>query len=158
MRIVGIVPSCRRDLPIPTVSDMEHTTRIELANRKDQILAETGIIKPEAIRRVTVEDALVDTGATRLSLPGPLVEQLGLTPVGAARAVTTNGVVDRVIYSEVRFTILKREGTIEVTDLPANAPVLVGHMVLELLDLCLDIRKGLIYNPEHDGEWIEDGF
>ena len=152
------MPSCRRDLPIPTISDMKHTTRIELTNRKDQILAKAGVIKSDAIRGVTVEDALVDTGATRLSLPGPLVEQLGLTPVGAARAVTTNGVVDRVIYSEVRFAILKREGTIEVTDLPANAPVLVGHMVLELLDLCLDIRKGLIYNPEHDGEWIEDGF
>ena len=46
----------------------------------------------------------------------------------------------------------------EVTDLPANAPVLVGHIILELLDLCLDIRKGLIYNPDHDDEWIEDQF
>ena len=43
-----------------------------------------------------------------------------------------------------------------VTDLPENAPVLVGHMVLEQLDLCLDIRKGLIYNPDHDNEWIEE--
>ena len=149
---------CRGDFPIPTVSDMKHTTRIELTNREDQILAEAGVIKSDSIRRVTVEDALVDTGATRLSLPGPLVEQLGLTPVGAARAMTKKGVADRVIYSEVRFKILERQGTMEVTDLPANAPVLVGHMVLELLDLCLDIRKGLIYNPEHDGEWIEDGF
>jgi len=27
-------------------------------------------------------------------------------------------------------------------------------MVLEHLDLCLDIKEGLIYNPAHDGEWI----
>lgn len=135
---------------------MKHTTRIEITNRTDLILAEAEVITPETIRRVTIEDALVDTGATRLSLPKPLVTRLGLTPVGTARAMTTNGIVDRVIYSEVRFKILERQGTMEVTDLPANAPVLVGHMILELLDLCLDIRKGLIYNPDHDDEWIED--
>ena len=137
---------------------MKHTTRIELTNRKDLILAEASVIAPETVRRVTVEDALVDTGATRLSLPLPLVEQLGLTPVGATKATTTNGVVDRIIYSEVRFKLLEREGTIEVTNLPANAPVLVGHIVMEMLDLCVDIRKGLIYNPDHDDEWIDDAY
>ena len=135
---------------------MKHTTRIEITNRTDLILAEAGVITPDSIRRATIEDALVDTGATRLSLPEPLVTRLGLSPVGTARAMTTNGIVDRVIYSEVRFKILERQGTMEVTDLPANAPVLIGHMILELLDLCLDIRKGLIYNPDHDDEWIED--
>ena len=135
---------------------MKHTTRIELVNRKDMFLAEAGVIAPEEIRRVIVEDAVVDTGATRLSLPKPLIEQLGLTPVGRARARTTNGIVDRIIYSEVRFTVLEREGTLEITELPSNVPVLVGHIVLEMLDLCLDIRKGLIYNPDHDDEWIED--
>ena len=135
---------------------MRHTIRIEIENRTDLILAEAGVINPETVRRVTIEDALVDTGATRLSLPTPLIEQLGLTPVGSTRARTTNGIVDRLIYSEVRFTVLERRGTMEVTDLPENVPVLVGHMVLELLDLCLDIKKGLIYNPDHDNEWIED--
>ena len=72
------------------------------------------------------------------------------------KARITNGIVDRIIYSEVRFTVLERSGTIEVTDVPNNVPVLVGHMILEMLDLCLDIKKGLIYNPDHDDEWIED--
>ena len=135
---------------------MKHTTKIELANRKDQFLADAGVIKPEDIRRVTVEDAVVDTGATGLSLPKPLIEQLGLIPVRSRMAQTTNGIVTRTVYSEVRYTVLEREGTMEVADLPAGLPVLVGHMVLEYLDLCLDIRKGLIYNPDHDDEWIED--
>ena len=59
-------------------------------------------------------------------------------------------------YSAVRFTVMEQKGALEVTDLPENAPVLVEHTVLELLDLCLDIRKGLIYNPDHDNEWIEE--
>ena len=135
---------------------MRHTTKIELVNRKDQFLAEADVIKPKEVRRATVENALVDTGATRLSLPKSLIEQLGLTPVGTTRAMTSNGIADRTIYSEVRFTVLERTGTLEVTNLPDNAPVLVGHIVLEMLDLCLDIRKGLTYNPDHDNEWIED--
>ena len=135
---------------------MKHTTRIEIANLKDMNLAEVGVINPEQIRRVTVEDAVVDTGATRLALPKPLIEQLGLTPVRSTRSLTTNGVVERTVYSPVEFTVLGRTDNIQVTDLPANVPVLVGHVILELLDLCLDIKKGLIYNPDHDDEWIED--
>lgn len=135
---------------------MKHTTQIELANRADQFLAEAGYIKPEEIRQVTIEDAAVDTGATRLALPKPIIEKLGLTPIHSTPVRTTNGIVNRTVYSEVRFTVLEREGTLDVTELPADLPVLVGHVVLELLDLCVDIKKGLIYNPEHDGEWIID--
>lgn len=135
---------------------MKHTTKIELANLTDLNLADAGVIRPEEVRRATIENALVDTGATRLSLPTPLIEQLGLTPVGVTRAMTANGIADRTIYSVVEFTVLERRGAMEVTDLSENAPVLVGHMVLELLDICLDIRKGLTYNPDHDNEWIEE--
>jgi len=137
---------------------MRHTTEIELANLEDVALANRGVITPEEVRRLTVKDALVDTGATRLCLPELIIEQLGLTPFSNARARTAAGIVDRIIYSEVRFTILKREGSLPVTNLPADAPVLVGHMVLEQLDLCLDIRKGLIYNPDHGDDWIEDAW
>lgn len=137
---------------------MRHTTEIELANLADMNLADRGVIAPEEVRRVTVKDALVDTGATRLCLPKPVIEQLGLTPFGNTRARTAAGIVDRIIYSEVRFTILEREGSLPVTDLPVDAPVLVGHMVLEQLDLCLDIRKGLIYNPDHGDDWIEEAW
>ena len=69
--------------------------------------------------------------------------------------MTANGTVERSIYSEVKFTVLGRSGTLEVTNLPDGAPVLVGHMVMELLDLAVDMQRGLIYNPAHDGKWIE---
>lgn len=132
---------------------MEHTTRVELANLKDLILAEAGVINPEKVRRFTVEDALVDTGATGLCLPKPLIEKLGLTSVGKSTAETANGIVERTIYSEVEYTVLGRTYSIRVTDLPEYAPVLLGHMILEALDLCIDIKKGLIHNPAHNGAW-----
>ena len=132
---------------------MERTTRIELENLKDLHAVELGVLESEDVRRLTIEDALVDTGATGLCLPKSLVQQLGLTPIQQIRVQTANGTVERTIYSEVKYTVLERSHSIQVTDLPEDTPVLVGHMILEALDLCVDIENGLIYNPAHDGEW-----
>ena len=133
---------------------MEQTTRIELTNRDDLAFVRAGVMKPEEVRRLTIEDALVDTGATGLCLPGPLIEQLGLTPLREIQAQTANGIVTRTIYSEVEYTVLERSDSIRVTDLPEGMPVLVGHMILEALDLCVDMKEGLIHNPAHDGAWM----
>ena len=132
---------------------MEHTTRIELENLKDLHAVELGILKPKEVRQLTVEDALVDTGATGLCLPKSLIEQLGLTPLRSIGVQTANGPAERTVYSEVRYTVLERTYSIQVTDLPEDAPVLVGHMILEALDLCVDMRKELIHNPAHGGAW-----
>ncbi len=132
---------------------MEHTTRIELENLKDLHAVELGILKSEDVRRLTIEDALVDTGATGLCLPKSLIAQLGLTPLRSIDVQTANGPAARTVYSEVRYTVLERTYSIQVTDLPEDAPVLVGHMILEALDLCVDMRQGLIHNPAHGGAW-----
>lgn len=133
---------------------MEQTTRIELANQDDLVAVRLGVMNPNDVRRLTIEDALVDTGATGLCLPSPIVEQLGLMPLRKIQAQTANGIVARVIYSEVEYTVLDRSDTIRVTDLPEDMPVLVGHMILEVLNLCVDMKKGLIHNPAHDGAWM----
>ncbi len=133
---------------------MEHTTRIELENLKDLYAVELGAINSENVRRITIENALVDTGATGLCLPTSLIHQLELTPIRNIRAQTANGTIERTVYSQVKYTVLERSDFITVTDLPEDAPVLVGHMILEALDLCVDIENGLIYNPAHDGEWM----
>ena len=133
---------------------MEHTTRIELENLKDLYAVELGVINSEDVRRITIESALVDTGATGLCLPTSLIHQLGLTPLRNIRAQTANGTIERTVYSQVKYKVLERSDFITVTNLPEDAPVLVGHMILEALDLCLDIQNGLIYNPAHDGEWM----
>ena len=135
---------------------MRHTTQIELVNQNDLVAVQLGVMNPEEVRRLTVPDALVDTGATGLCLPIPLVEDLGLTPIKTVRAPTATGIIDRFLYSAVEFTILERTSLMQITDLPEGSPVLVGHMVLEHLDLCVDIKEGLIYNPAHDGEWITE--
>ena len=135
---------------------MRYTTEIKLVNQEDVTLAERGVIKPDDVRQVVVKEALVDTGTSRLSVPRFLIQQLGLKPVGKAKSMTANGVVERTIYSVVDFTVLGRTDSMRVTDLSDDAPVLVGHLVIEHLDLCLDVKRGLIYNPAHGNEWIEE--
>ena len=135
---------------------MKHTARIELANNDELVAVKLGIMPPEDVKRVTVEDALVDTGATRLGLPPPLIEQLGLTPFRSESVRTVNGITELWIYSPVQFTLLERESITTVMGVPEGTPVLIGHLLLEDLDLCLDMKKGLIYNPDHDGEWMSE--
>ena len=135
---------------------MRHTAEIKLANLSDLFLVQVGAMDPEEVRRLTIEDALVDTGATGLCLPTSLIEHLGLTSVGKRTARTANGIVDRTVYSEVEYTLLERSSTIRVTDLPVGSLVLVGHIIMETLDLCVDMKRGLIYNPAHGDDWIEE--
>ena len=135
---------------------MRHTAEIKLVNLEDLHAVRLGVKKPEEVRRLTVEDALVDTGATRLCLPTSLIEHLGLTPVDTRSARTATGIVERTLYSEVEYTLLDRSSTIRVTNLPEGSPVLIGHMLLEELDLCVDMKRGLIYNPAHGDDWIEE--
>ncbi|NEP83538.1 MAG: aspartyl protease, partial [Okeania sp. SIO3B3] len=49
------------------------TTTLTVANRIDQVKAEEGLISPEQIRSVTLENVLVDTGATTLCLPPDVI-------------------------------------------------------------------------------------
>ena len=51
---------------------------ITVTNHIDQILAERGFIPNSEVRTITLENVLVDTGASLLSLPTAMIEQLGL--------------------------------------------------------------------------------
>ena len=56
-----------------------------MENMEDLWAAKRGLISPEEVRKITVGDALVDTGATGLSLPHRVIEQLGLLPIRPGR-------------------------------------------------------------------------
>src|SRR5262249_14255237 len=64
-----------------------------------------GTRKPEDVRRVQVPDALVDTGATYLSLPRRYVQQLGLQPYRTRRARTSGGIAEFAMYGVVQLTV-----------------------------------------------------
>jgi clan AA aspartic protease len=127
--------------------------RIE--NLQDLFNASQGLLPPEQVRSVEVADALVDTGATTLSLPQRLVSQLGLQPVRTRQARTSAGPVTLQMYGIVRLTIQGRDWNGDVVALPDDCPVLIGQQALEGLDFVVDpVGQRLIGNPAHGGEHI----
>ncbi len=131
-------------------------TEAKIENLKDAWDAERGHIRPENARCTTVPDALVDTGATLLSLPTGMINQLGLSRTGSKQVRTSGGaVVEAGMYDAVRLTIQGRTCTMDVLEVPDNVPVLIGQIPLEHLDLVIDMRNHqLIGNPAHGGEHI----
>ena len=131
-------------------------TEATIENLGDLWMVEQGVRTAEQVRRLVIPDALVDTGATFLSLPTRMIQQLGLTPRYKKRFVSSNGTVSEAdVYSTVRLTIQDRDCPTDVIAVPDNVPPLVGQIPLEALDLVVDLRnRRLIGNPEHGGEHI----
>ncbi|MFM8308199.1 MAG: aspartyl protease, partial [Microcystis aeruginosa] len=53
-------------------------TSITVINRADQILAAAAVISPDQIRSLTLENVLIDTGATTVCLVSEVISRLGL--------------------------------------------------------------------------------
>jgi len=129
------------------------TAKIE--NMEDLYRVKLGQLQPEQVRTVEVTDALVDTGASTLSMPKRLIQQLGLTPLRTRNARTSAGPVTLQVYGTVRLTIQGRDCPCDVLELPDDCPVLIGQVPIEAMDWVIDpISQRLIGNPAHGGEHI----
>jgi predicted aspartyl protease len=125
----------------------------KIENVAELFLSEKGMLLPEQVRRIEVSDALVDTGATTLSMPRSLINQLDLSPLRSRTARTSTGLATSQIYGAVRLTVQGRECTVDVAEVPDDCPVLIRQVPLELLDFVVDpANQRLIGNPAHCGE------
>lgn len=151
------LPRREGDMEIVTMGKAVVSARIE--NLADLYEAEKKLREADDVRTVQVDDAVVDTGATLLSVPKRLVAQLGLKPHRTRTARTTAGTVSFTIYEPVRLTVQDRDCVIEVAEVPDDCPVLIGQVPLELLDFVVDPSgQKLIGNPEHGGEQMIELF
>lgn len=110
-------------------------TSMTVTNRADQILAEAKVISPEEIRSITLEDVLVDTGATTLCLPAEAIAQLGLKLLKEVDVATAQGICKARIFQDARISLCNREGTFECLELPGSKEALLGVIPLEALGL-----------------------
>jgi predicted aspartyl protease len=131
----------------------------KMDNLNDLFLVSQGLQQPSAVRSVEVADALVDTRATFLSMPGRLIDQLGLVRYRTRRARTSGGMVEFGMYGMVHLTVQGRDANVEVAEVPDECPVLIGQVPLEILDWVVDpVNQRLIGNPDHGGEQMFDMF
>jgi len=128
-----------------------------IENLDDVKDAEKRRITEDQVRRIEVDDARVDTGATYVSMPMRLINQLGLKRLKTIQAKTVAGPMSFGIFDQVKLTIQDRDCEVRVAEVADNCPVLIGYIPLELLDLVVDPKnQRLIGNPDHDGEFMID--
>jgi len=114
------------------------SVEVELANLKDLFRAEAGLIPPDQVRRAKVR-GVVDSGATRLVIPGSLARQLGLETTGSAKVRYADGrTADRSIVKDIHLAYGGRDSVFSAVVEPDRESVLIGAIVLEELDFLVD--------------------
>ena len=130
-------------------------TEATIYNLGDLIDVERGRLTPSDVRKVIVNDALVDAGATTLSMPRSLLERIGLTKQYEKRAITAAGERMMNVFGTAKVVIMGRDCVTDVLEVPEGNPVLIGQIPLEMMDWVVDLQsRRLIGNPAHGGEQI----
>jgi len=142
-----------------TVAMGKVLVRAKVENLDDLFEVKKGQRHPENVRTLDVPDALIDTGATMLSMPKRYIDQLGLTRFRTRKARTAGGVAEFGVYGMVLLTVSGREARVEVGEVADECPVLIGQVPLEILDFVVDpVGQRLVGNPAHGGEQMIEIF
>ncbi|MEG4229127.1 aspartyl protease [Microcoleus sp. N9_B2] len=117
-------------------------TTITITNRIDRVMAERGFITAEEVRSVILDNVVVDTGATLLSLPARIISQLGLIQVGERDVETSAGIKKGRIFADAQIIVEGREGRFDCLELPEGvSAVLLGVIPMEELGLEPDLKN-----------------
>lgn len=130
-----------------------------IENLEDVLALRRGKLAADQVRRLEVTDAVVDTGATLLSLPTRMIRELDLRPVTTKRITSSAGVGEATLFETVWLTVQGRFCAMDVLEVPDTVPVLIGQLPLEHLDFTIDMRsRTLVGNPAHGGEHMYELF
>jgi len=123
-------------------------TQVTLRNAREVVRARLGHLASEQVHSYTVE-ALVDTGATRLTIPAFVADQLGVIRLGHTDAEYADGRVEEVETTE--GVLVEMLGRTVIRDaMVFDTQVLIGVTVLEDLDLLVDCKRQCVIPPHTD--------
>ncbi len=94
-------------------------------------------------------EALVDSGATELALPGEIIERLKLEQLGAVHVYTADGGEHEYrVFGIVEIEVQGRTSQVRAIELPHGAKPLLGALPLEEMDWHISPQeKKLVPNP-----------
>ena len=123
---------------------------IELINLSDRHLAEEGYLKPEQVRRMSV-NVMVDSGAVMLAINETIKNQLGLKIKEKQSFSLADGqVVDLEVVGGVEIRFKNRWCTTDAIVLKGNTEPLLGAVPMEQMDLVISpLDQTLDVNPKH---------
>jgi clan AA aspartic protease len=121
--------------------------RVLLTNHRETVLARLGQLNASQVHRYETE-ALIDTGATRCTLPSAVADRLGLVRLGHTVAKYADSRVEEVDVTEA-FTVEILGRDMVTTAMVLGEQILLGVTVLEELDLLVDCTcQRLIPHPD----------
>ncbi|MGB8689243.1 MAG: aspartyl protease family protein [Microcoleus sp.] len=112
-----------------------------ITNRLDEGKAEDGLIPIEQVRSVTLENVLVDTGATTLCWPKDVIARLGLKILKQVVVETATGISEARIFQDAKISLCGREGTFECLELSEGKTPLLGVIPMEALGIEVDFKN-----------------
>jgi clan AA aspartic protease len=127
-------------------------TALTVTNRLDQARLAAGEITLDQVRSVSLDNVLVDSGATTLCLPADVIARLGLAMRREVPIATAMGPSTARLFQDAAIILMGREGTFDCLELPASTTPLLGVVPLEALGIEADFRNGrLRLLPEEPG-------
>lgn len=122
---------------------------IELIRSDDLALLDEGYIQEDQIRRSTVR-ALVDSGASMLTIPESIKTQLNLRKVDDQQAELADGSIINVeVVGPVEVRFENRIAIVSALVIPGEAEVLLGAIPMQAMDVLIDPKQErLIVNPK----------
>ena len=122
---------------------------IELINSEDLALLRRGYLPEDQVKRLKVK-ALVDSGASMLTISGSIKNQLNLAKVDQQQAELADGSVINVeVVGPVEIRFLNRKAISTALVIPGEVEVLLGAIPLEAMDVLIDPKQErLIVNPK----------
>ncbi|MBC6423970.1 MAG: aspartyl protease [Hormoscilla sp. SP12CHS1] len=116
-------------------------TRMTVTNRIDRADFDRQMIAADKVRSITLNNVLIDTGATTLCLPADIIEGLGLSLLKEVDVEMASGIRKARIFRD----LCDREGTFECLELPGGRNPLVGVISLEALGIELDLKNQRLF-------------
>src|SRR5712692_6735718 len=127
----------------------EVKVEIKLENAIDRGMVGRGLLTEDEVRSFNVR-VLADTGAAMLVLPQDEVEALGLSEVRKAVVkYADERKEERSVAGPVTVRVDSRAATVDCIVGPPNSEPLLGHVVMEIMDLIVDpLQQRLTPRPE----------
>ena len=148
--------------PINIIKDREEEVlgkvlvEVELFSSGDEEMVERGQLKSEQIRTSKIE-ALVDTGATLMSLPQEELDKLGVRVFSERTSRFANGqTAIKKIYGPIHIRVMGRDALVAATASHPGMPSLLGQIPLESLDLLVDPKRHRLIpgHPDYPNEQL----
>ena len=127
----------------------EVRVEVKLENTTDRELVLRGLLTEDQVRTFDVH-VVADTGAVMLVLPQDEVEALGLREIREAVVrYADERKEERSVAGPVTVRVNGRAATVDCIVGPPNSEPLLGHVVLEIMDLLIDpLQQKLVPRPE----------